>query len=83
MACYLDIVPVQGVIEIGGIWFSPDMQRTRAATETLFLMMSYAMDELCYLQPARMAAVAPSGRIFSRSPGANDPQLPQSSARST
>ncbi len=48
MACYLDIVPVQGVIEIGGIWFSPDMQRTRAATETLFLMMSYAMDELCY-----------------------------------
>ncbi len=48
MACYFDIVPAQGVIEIGGIWISPDMQRTRAATETLFLMMSYAMDDLRY-----------------------------------
>ena len=48
MACYFDIVPAQGVIEIGGIWFGPDMQRTRAATETLFLMMSYAMDDLRY-----------------------------------
>ena len=50
MACYLDIAPDQGVIEIGGIWFSPDMQRTRAATETLFMMMSYAMDDLRYRQ---------------------------------
>jgi RimJ/RimL family protein N-acetyltransferase len=48
MACYFDIEPAQGVIEIGGIWFSPDMQRTRAATETLFLMMSYVMDDLHY-----------------------------------
>lgn len=48
MACYFDIQPDHGVIEIGGIWFSPDMQRTRAATETLFVMMSYAMDELRY-----------------------------------
>ena len=50
MACYLDIKPDQGVIEIGGIWFSPDMQRTCAATETLFMMMSYAMDDLRYRQ---------------------------------
>ncbi len=48
MACYLDIAPAQGVIEIGGIWFAPEMQRTRAATETLFLLMSYAMDEFGY-----------------------------------
>ena len=48
MGCYFDIEPAQGVIEIGGIWFSPDMQRTRAATETLFLMMSYVMDDLRY-----------------------------------
>ena len=48
MACYFDILPTHGVIEIGGIWFSPDMQRTRAATETLYLMMSYAMDDLGY-----------------------------------
>jgi hypothetical protein len=36
------------VIEIGGIWFSPNLQRTRAATEALFLLLSYAMDELRY-----------------------------------
>jgi RimJ/RimL family protein N-acetyltransferase len=48
MACYLDIAPVQGVIEIGGIWFTPQMQRTRAASEALYLMMSYAMDDLAY-----------------------------------
>lgn len=48
MACYFDIAPDQGVIEIGGIWFSPEMQRTRAATETLFMMMSYTMDDLRY-----------------------------------
>ena len=48
MACYLDVQPSQGVIEIGGIWFAPDMQRTRAATEALFLMLDYAMTELSY-----------------------------------
>lgn len=48
MACYFDFVASDGVIEIGGIWFSPEMQRTRAATETSFLMMSYVMDDLGY-----------------------------------
>jgi RimJ/RimL family protein N-acetyltransferase len=48
MASYMDIHPKDGVIEIGGIWFSPDLQRTRAATEALFLLLSYAMDELRY-----------------------------------
>lgn len=48
MACYLDVQPTQGVIEIGGIWFAPDMQRTRAATEALFLMLDYAMTDLSY-----------------------------------
>ncbi len=48
MACYLDVQPAQGVIEIGGIWFAPDMQRTRAATEALFLMLDYAMTDLRY-----------------------------------
>lgn len=48
MACYLDVQPAQGVIEIGGIWFAPDMQRTRAATEALFLMLAYAMTDLRY-----------------------------------
>ncbi|MBT7757629.1 MAG: GNAT family N-acetyltransferase, partial [Rhodospirillaceae bacterium] len=48
MACYLDVQPSQGVIEIGGIWFAPDLQRTQAATEALFLMLDYAMTELRY-----------------------------------
>jgi RimJ/RimL family protein N-acetyltransferase len=48
MASYMEINPKDGVIEIGGIWFSPDLQRSRAATEALFLLLSYAMNELRY-----------------------------------
>ena len=47
-ASYLDIHPQNGVIEIGHIWFAPALQRSRAATEALFLMLCYAMDELRY-----------------------------------
>jgi len=43
-----DIYPLDGAIEIGSIWFSPALQRTRAATEAIFLLMQYAMDELKY-----------------------------------
>lgn len=43
-----DIYPADGAIEIGSIWFSPALQRTRAATEAIFLLMQYAMDELRY-----------------------------------
>jgi RimJ/RimL family protein N-acetyltransferase len=43
-----DIYPADGAIEIGSIWFSPALQRTRAATEAVFLLMQYAMDELRY-----------------------------------
>jgi len=39
---------VNGVIEIGHIWFGPQLQRTRAATEALYLMSRYAMDALGY-----------------------------------
>ena len=45
---YLSIVPEHGVIEIGNIWFSPELQRTRAATETIFLLAEHAFDELGY-----------------------------------
>lgn len=48
MAAFMDMSPTLGVIEIGGIWFSPEMQRTRAATEALFLMLDHAMTELRY-----------------------------------
>jgi RimJ/RimL family protein N-acetyltransferase len=43
-----DIYPADGAIEIGSIWFSPALQRTRAATEAIFLLMQYAMDDLGY-----------------------------------
>jgi RimJ/RimL family protein N-acetyltransferase len=43
-----DIYPADGAIESGSIWFSPALQRTRAATEAIFLLMQYAMDELKY-----------------------------------
>jgi RimJ/RimL family protein N-acetyltransferase len=43
-----DIYPADGAIEIGAIWFSPQLQRTRAATEAVFLLMQHAMDALKY-----------------------------------
>lgn len=48
MATYLDIRPAMGSIEVGYIWFAPFLQRTRQATEALFLMLRYAFDELKY-----------------------------------
>ncbi len=35
-----------GVIEIGHIWMSPGLQRTRAATEAIYLMMRHGFDDL-------------------------------------
>jgi RimJ/RimL family protein N-acetyltransferase len=48
MASIMDIQPKTGVVEIGAIWFSPSLQQTRGATEALFLMLSYMMDDLGY-----------------------------------
>ena len=45
---FLDINPQMGVIEIGHIWFGPELARTRAATEALYLMIRHAMDDLGY-----------------------------------
>lgn len=45
---FLDIQPENGVIEIGSIWFSLTLRRTRSATEALYLMLRYAMDDLGY-----------------------------------
>ncbi|HTR86096.1 MAG TPA: GNAT family protein [Reyranella sp.] len=47
-ASYLDIHPQNGVIEIGSIWFGRSLRRTRAATEALYLLIRYAMDDLGY-----------------------------------
>lgn len=35
-----------GVIEIGHIWMSPELQQTREATEAIYLMMRYCFDDL-------------------------------------
>ncbi|HZF75501.1 MAG TPA: GNAT family protein [Acetobacteraceae bacterium] len=44
----MDIQPAHAAIEIGHIWFAPRLQRTRAATEAMFLLMRHAMDDLGY-----------------------------------
>ena len=44
----MDIQPGNAAIELGNIWFSPRLQRSRAATEAMFLLMRHAMDELGY-----------------------------------
>ncbi|KAI9034492.1 acyl-CoA N-acyltransferase [Hyaloraphidium curvatum] len=44
----MNIEPANAAIEIGNIWFSPLLQRTRAATEAMFLVMRHAMDDLGY-----------------------------------
>ena len=48
MCSYLNIEPGNGSIEIGHIWFGPTLQRTRAATEALFLLLDHAMTDLRY-----------------------------------
>ena len=45
---YMSIVPEHGVIEVGNIWFGPQLKRTAAATETIFLLARHALDELGY-----------------------------------
>lgn len=47
-ASFLDNNAQNGVTEIGHIWFEPELQRTRGATEALFLMLSHTMDDLSY-----------------------------------
>jgi RimJ/RimL family protein N-acetyltransferase len=47
-ASFMDINAANGVIEIGYIWFAPVLQRTRAATEALYLMLDYALSTLRY-----------------------------------
>jgi RimJ/RimL family protein N-acetyltransferase len=44
MMSYLRITPAAGSIEIGHICLSPELQRTPAATEAVFLMADWAFD---------------------------------------
>ncbi len=45
---YCDVYPADRSIEIGQIWFSPALQRTRAASEAVYLMMDHAFADLGY-----------------------------------
>lgn len=44
MASFLRIAPEAGSIEVGNILMTPALQRTRAATEAMALMMAWAFD---------------------------------------
>ena len=44
VASYLRISPASGSIEVGHINYSPLLQKTRAATEAMYLMMKYAFE---------------------------------------
>ena len=48
VASYLRITPKDRVIEVGSILFTPRLQRTRGATEAMFLMARHAFDTLGY-----------------------------------
>lgn len=44
----MDIQPRNAAIELGHIWFGPAMQRTRASTEAMHLLLKHAADDLGY-----------------------------------
>ena len=46
IATFMSIVPEHGVIEIGHIWLSPELQRTRQATEAIYVMARHAFESL-------------------------------------
>jgi RimJ/RimL family protein N-acetyltransferase len=48
MVSYLRITPAHGVIEIGNIWFGPALQRTRQATEAIYLLARHVFEDLGY-----------------------------------
>ena len=45
-ACFMRMVPAMGVIEIGHIWMTPTLQRTRTSTDAIAIMMRHAFDGL-------------------------------------
>jgi RimJ/RimL family protein N-acetyltransferase len=47
-ASYMRIKPAHGVIEVGNVLFSPELQRTRAATEAMYLMARHVFEDLGY-----------------------------------
>jgi RimJ/RimL family protein N-acetyltransferase len=66
MGAFMRADAPNGVIEIGNIWMAPALQRTREATEAIYLMIRHAFDDLgvrrlewkcdALNQPSRQAA---------------------------
>ena len=66
-ASYMRIEPSHGVVEVGNILLSPRLQRTRAATEAMYLMARHVFEDLGYRryewkcnaqnEPSRQAAL--------------------------
>src|SRR2546428_8998680 len=48
MASFLRVEPGHGVIEVGHIWYSPALQRTRLATEPMHVVARHVFDDLGY-----------------------------------
>jgi len=67
MASFMRIEPAHRVIEVGSIWYSPALKRTRMATEAMYLMAKHVFEDLGYRryewkcndlnEPSRRAAV--------------------------
>ena len=47
-ASFMRMEPAHGVVEVGNILMTPGLQRTREATEAMFLMAGHVFDELGY-----------------------------------
>ncbi len=47
-ASYMRMDPANGVVEVGNVLFAPSLQRTVAATETIYLMARHIFEELGY-----------------------------------
>jgi RimJ/RimL family protein N-acetyltransferase len=48
VASYLRLDHLNGSVEVGGIAYAAELQRTTAATEAMFLMMRHVFDDLGY-----------------------------------
>ena len=48
IASYLRLDHVNGSVEVGGIAYAAELQRTTAATEAMYLMMRHVFDNLGY-----------------------------------
>jgi len=48
MISIMSIVPEMGRVELGHIWYAPEVQRTNVNTEAAFLLLNYLLGELQY-----------------------------------